>query len=388
MKLDPRAVVLDPWNGSGTTTSAAVSLGQPALGQDLNPVMVLVAKAGLLPDSEISSLLPLAKSILREIREVCKSPNAEPLETWLAPQSAVLIREIEVSINRVLVSHQEYTRLNNAVVLNAVSSIAAFFYVALFTTTRRLLGSFVPSNPTWVKGPASVRNRLRPSKRTIHELFMAEVLSLEGRLTRTGRQPGERRVSITLGNSESLQLSSESINVVVTSPPYCTRIDYAVATSIELAVLGLSAMEFDSIRRSLMGASTVSQRAPSANEKWGPTCNDFLERLYQHPSKASKTYYFKNHLQYFGSLKRSLGELGRVLCHGGQCVLVVQDSHYKELRNDVASIAVEMASNDGLLLRRRVDFASGRSMVGINKRAKDYLEKRITTESVLCLVKS
>lgn len=37
--------VLDPWNGSGTTTSAARRLGHCAIGFDLNPVMVVVARA-------------------------------------------------------------------------------------------------------------------------------------------------------------------------------------------------------------------------------------------------------------------------------------------------------------------------------------------------------
>lgn len=58
-KLSRGAVVLDPWNGSGTTTYTATSLGLNAIGIDLNPVMIIVARAHLLPPSESDHLRPL-----------------------------------------------------------------------------------------------------------------------------------------------------------------------------------------------------------------------------------------------------------------------------------------------------------------------------------------
>ena len=38
-------MILDPWNGSGTTTYAASQLGYTSRGLDLNPVMNIVARA-------------------------------------------------------------------------------------------------------------------------------------------------------------------------------------------------------------------------------------------------------------------------------------------------------------------------------------------------------
>ena len=57
--LAPRSSVLDPWNGSGTTTYAASQLGHTAIGLDLNPVMIVIARARMLSPSEANSLLPL-----------------------------------------------------------------------------------------------------------------------------------------------------------------------------------------------------------------------------------------------------------------------------------------------------------------------------------------
>lgn len=43
--LAKRSALMDPWNGSGTTTVSAALNGYKAIGFDLNPVMAVVAKA-------------------------------------------------------------------------------------------------------------------------------------------------------------------------------------------------------------------------------------------------------------------------------------------------------------------------------------------------------
>ena len=390
LSLPSEAVVFDPWNGSGTTTSAAAQLGYHALGQDLNPVMVLVAKAALLPRSEASSLVPLAKSIIATSRQMTGEGLADdPLETWIMPQNTGFIRRIEAQINRSLASYTHYVKLTNASALSNLSSLAAFFYVALFRATRRLLADFIPTNPTWIKTPETLRHRRRPTEQTVCNAFLAEVVSLSMRLsTITEDLKTDRRAVITLGNAESVSLPSHSVDAIVASPPYCTRIDYAVATSVELAVLRCSSNDFDGMRRSLMGTSTVPGHPLPVSKTWGGTCLSFLEKLHDHPSKASSTYYFKNHVQYFNSLKTSINELARVLRSQGTCTLVVQDSYYKELHNDVAGMTVEMAEDAGFYLGARKDFASNRSMAVINIRASKYVTKRITTETILCFSKA
>jgi hypothetical protein len=189
---------------------------------------------------------------------------------------------------------------------------------------------------------------------------------------------------IRLGNAKNTNIPNASADFVLSSPPYCTRIDYAVATSIELAILRMKEGSAELLRRSLMGTSTVSQDATEIDERWGRTCVAFLDKMKSHPSKASQTYYLKNHIQYFRDLHASTVELKRILKPGGACALVVQDSYYKEVHNDVPTIVAEMAASVDLRLTRSVDFPTQRSMVGRNKRARKYLGDRTVIESVLC----
>ncbi|WP_175149462.1 DNA methyltransferase [Paraburkholderia ultramafica] len=56
LELRPESIIFDPWNGSGTTTQSALDLGHRAIGFDLNPAMVVVAKARMLSPLDHPSL--------------------------------------------------------------------------------------------------------------------------------------------------------------------------------------------------------------------------------------------------------------------------------------------------------------------------------------------
>jgi DNA modification methylase len=384
------SLVLDPWNGAGTTTQAAHRLGFNAIGIDLNPAMVMVAKASLLSPREAPSLVPLAQSIIEKLDEhFCDKTDAEPLTKWLCAENAGWVRQIETAINRTLISHRDYQPLTTAGALDQASPLSAFFYVALFRAIRKLLQSFIPSNPTWVKTPKISQARKRPQLSAVKEAFLNETTRLADSLAKFGQVlvHDDATATVSLGNSEQLSLPSRVADLILSSPPYCTRIDYAMATAIELAILRFRDHSFDTLRRTLMGTSTVQSDALELSRKWGATCTKFLRKLHSHSSKASKTYYFKNHTQYFGSLHQSVQELSRVLKVGGLCILVVQDSHYKEVHNDVPTITTEMAEQFRLVLRRREDFVISRSMVRMNRRARKYLKLRQNIESVLCFQK-
>ncbi len=389
--LQGDSMVFDPWNGSGTTTQTAYRAGMPCIGTDLNPVMVVVAKAGLLSALDAESLPPLAQTIVEQAAQrQTEDLSDDPLHTWMIPQSAAAIRGLEQEIHRILVSHAEYRPLTSEDTLASISPLAAFFYVALFRTARRHLIDFIPSNPTWTKRPSSPAHRKRPTSDKIYKAFAEDVQLLSRKVTeaRTLFFDDASPASVRLGNAEAIGLQTNSVGAVISSPPYCTRIDYAVATAIELAVLRMGGGDFDTLRRSLTGTSTVQRDNQEVDPQWGETCVDFLDALYQHSSKASKTYYFKNHVQYFHSLHASLQEIARVLEPQAPCVLVVQDSYYKQIRNDIAQITCEMAENVGLQLRRQEHFSATRSMVGVNKKAKIYLQNRTNVESVLCFENS
>jgi DNA modification methylase len=381
--LASESIVVDPWNGSGTTTLAAAAIGVRAIGFDLNPIMVLVAKAELF-FGEKEKIIKVAERVIKLSQKKESALTEDPLEIWFYPSSARLIRSIEAAINENYVGTKSYSSLFSPAIINSVRPLVAFLYVCLFRSVRKLLLDFIPTNPTWVKNPKSPSNRKRPSREVIESGFLSEVRKLSSNLAEnTFDEKKLDGIDIKIGDSKNLPLAPNSVDAILTSPPYCTRIDYAVATSIELAVLRCTKSDFARIRRSLMGSSTVEKAPIAISKEWGGACIKFLDKLYKHPSQASKTYYYKTHLQYFSSLKQSIDEIARVLKPGAHGIIVVQDSYYKEIHNDVAKITIDMADLSGLRLVHRKDFQKSNSMSVINTRARKYLSERNSSETVL-----
>jgi len=376
---------MDGWNGSGTTTSVASALGHLTRGFDLNPVMVVVAKARLVSKREHSSLDPLAAEIIKKASADRAKPLVDDaLQLWMGPRGANDIRKLERAIQQLLLDHEHYEAPATRANFDNLSGIGAFLYLALFRTVRRLLQRFVASNPTWVKTPRNPAGRIRPSTETIFQVFRAQVLSMvdtEHAGLFEHQEIGQ--ADVCTASSDSLPIENKSVSFALASPPYCTRIDYAVATKPELAVLGYTEESFRKLRQSLLGTSTVPRVQPDVQKNWGRTCLTFLRQVREHDSRASDTYYYKNHLQYFQGLYKSIGELSRVLRKDGTCVLVVQDSYYKEIKNDLPHIVTEMAYEHSLRLTQFRHFKHARTMAAVNPSTHNYRSAFTATESVL-----
>jgi DNA modification methylase len=380
---------LDPWNGSGTSTAAAVGSGYRAMGFDLNPVMAVVAKARLLPNIDAPSITPLLSEITRKSARQRIGTEEDPLLTWFVPSAATEIRSIERAIHVILVCADQTSKSVDAA--SDMSSVASFFYVALFRTVRSLLGRFKASNPTWVTRPATLKSRIRPCAAEISRIFRQQVSIMSADIIAEPRQSHLANVECTVGvsSSENLPIRANSVDLVLSSPPYCTRIDYGVATSPELAVLGLRMdTQLRELRGKLIGTPTIQDSPPLPDSNWGPACSAFLKQVAQHPSKAAKSYYYKTYAQYFGGITRSLSEIARCVKPNGNCIIVIQDSYFKGIRADLATIFSEIAFAKRLVLSRRVDFPLSRTFAYINTKSRTYRSSTDSVESVLCYTKN
>lgn len=389
--LEPNrdAVLADPWNGSGTTTEVVQQCGFVGRGFDLNPAIVLVAKARLLRADIKPSHLSICDTILRGARRLADFDflPEEPLAIWFAPSSAGTLRGLERPIQSVLIAQSIHTRLATASTLATVSNLAAFFYVALFRTVRHFLDPFTTSNPTWIKEPSSPRARLRPTADAIRSTFRAEVRMMFETAGPRSRRSRTSRTTVEIGDSTCIPLASASATAVVSSPPYCTRIDYAVGTQPELAVLAASRVDFQALRSSMLGTPLTTGPRPALDSKWGTTCTALLDKIKTHPSHASGTYYYNNHVLYFDRLFRSLAEIARILRAPGQCILVVQDSYYKGILNDLQTITTEMLAHFSLEPRLRHDHYLRATKAAVNTWSLKYRAESTATESVLAFAK-
>ena len=394
--IKPNAIIMDPWNGSGTTTQVAMHRGFSAIGFDINPVMVIVAKAKLFNcdtvikrsvSENLESLIRIASELRFE-----RLFDEEPLESCLEPNSAECFRRLDRAIQFLMISDKYdaiYAREN----LAHITREASYFYLALFKTLRKFLSSYVSSNPTWIKMPLTKRPRIHVASEEIYKELRNQVHEMVDIINSCNDMKinidNTLHIQIERASSELIPLQSSSIDLVISSPPYCTRIDYAIATSPELALLGCSMNgDLKNLRDRMIGTPTMINEIPEVYSDWGPTCRSFLNAVETHNSKASKSYYYRYYIQYFDSIYRSFLEIDRTLVETGKCLIVVQDSYYKDINNNLPMIFCEMADSLEWVTLDRLDFQIKQTMASRNSRTKKYRSSSTATESVLVFEKS
>lgn len=373
--------VLDPWNGSGTTTSVVAAHGIDAHGFDLNPAAVVIAKARMLQSDTAPSLLPLARELLAATESDAFVSDDDLLLRWMTPRTVTAVRRLAATINRALIDIEP--PLEPARLSSEMSSLAALFYLALFQVVRKALSDFAGSNPTWIRQNVAEQEKVDIDLRTLRPSLLRVMPELALTVKNRGvPQSGQGRIGIAVADSAELPLEEDSVQAVITSPPYCTRIDYAVATLPELAALGVNGDELRTLRDRLIGTPTRDGSSPTSDTRWGTHATTLLHQVAAHGSAGSASYYLPFFSQYFAGMWRSLSEIGRIVAPGRPIVLVVQDSYYKEIHVDVPRVIADMAASLGWDSLARREFPA-RTMANINVHASKYRTRAFATEAVL-----
>lgn len=377
--------VLDPWNGSGTTTRAAVELGHVALGCDINPVATLTAAAKLANAQDAMHVHGLVKHLARASLELPISQN-DPLLLWLPRAAVKRFRAIQHGVLRELSSSPDGVVLSPTE--SAIPPLASFLLLALIRAARTIATFKPSSNPTWSRSAGVVRRY--PAGRIEQEWAM-QVKAMAEDLARTCTSSASGAAAIIeLANSKNLPFHDESVDFVLTSPPYCTRIDYSKGTSFELAALGVSeaAENYRTLRLASMGtplsrpANVVDTDASHSDEVVA-----LLASIKRHPSKASSTYYHRTYAQYFSDCHRSLSEIMRVLKPGGVAALIVQSSYYKEIYVDLPQLYVSEGVQIGFDSSVAGVTKVSRAFSQMNPKSSVYMRNKTYEESVVLLKK-
>lgn len=379
-----RLTVLDPWNGSGTTTRIAHEMGHKPIGFDLNPVANLVASAKIVHPDDAAHVTGLAKR-LAEARPV-EIAGDDPLIPWMARSVISQYRAIETGILAELATSKSGVAVRP--VHGNLPPLAAFMLLALIRAARRTASMHRGSNPTWTTPGEGRRSTIR----TLGRRWVERIVEMSGDLeaTKAGGMPVPWTGRISIGDARKLPLAGAGVDLVMTSPPYCTRIDYVVSSSFELAALGVGSdsSEFLELRRASMGTPLARKGAvPELPERWPASLCSLLESIRTHQSKASGSYYFKTFHQYFADAETSLKELHRVLRPGGLAVFVVQTSYYKELCVNLPSLYVDLGATLGFKGEIAGQAAVQRALAQIHPHSLHHRKESQYLEAVVALEK-
>lgn len=162
------------------------------------------------------------------------------------------------------------------------------------------------------------------------------------------------------GDSRELSkyFDSESVDLMITSPPYPGDHEYTKHTRLELIFMGYASniQEFRTIKKRMIRGSTTNIYKDDIDRKYVEHFNSIHEitSLIDERLKADNAtsgfekLYVRLVWEYFGGMYRTLKEAKKVLKKGGKIVLLVSDSHaFKMVHIQTAKILSEIGLDIG-----------------------------------------
>jgi hypothetical protein len=280
-RVRPGSLLVDPFCGSGTTLVEARAAGLRAVGTDLNPLAVLVARAKtwMVPVKRRNRLRDLGHEISGSVLEAGKSarrsgaqsaphrkpkgfdPNARDrrLAAWFAPHVRRELEMIATLLDDMRGDGSDPEEAEYADVLTAC--LSAILYKVSSRTSD--------TDGTWVDKQVGRGAAARHFAQRV-ELLHAGLADL----SRSGGPP-----DVHLADARKLGeiITPGTASAVLTSPPYAGTYDYAEHQRLRFDFLGLRHRDFDAgeigSRRSFLAS------APEADRQWRKALGATLETI-------------------------------------------------------------------------------------------------------------
>jgi DNA modification methylase len=320
--LDDSAVLLDPFAGSGTTLLAGETLGVRSLGIEAHPFVLRVAKAKLRWNANVYDLRKLAHRILSDAKN-----NQGDIQTEYPPLIHKCYPDgILSELDALKLAWEQYAD---------DSAVSELIWLAL-TSILRISSPVGTSHMELIQPKKRKQNNLRP-----FEAFPLQVNLMYRDMAHRQGLTEKPNATIYRGDARTCEpISTNSVDLVVTSPPYANNFDYADATRLEMSfwneVQGWKDLQ-GKVRRHLIRSCTqhVSAEKAVLSELLGdpdlspildelkPIC-DALER--ERLRHGGRKKYYLMIAAYFADLTKVWKALRRVCKPGSLLCFVIGDS--------------------------------------------------------------
>lgn len=324
--LGKRDLVLDPFCGTGTTLLACKEIGMSALGIDILPLSVFVTNTKL-SDFNPGNLQPIWLRLQRGFDE------AQNIDiSGMAALKKVFADEM---LKKVMLFKREILNIGRLAARN-------FFLLCLLSTLDKV--SMARKDGGFLRF-----SRLK------QPLPFREAFSLQVNLMLSDLEgsPFGTKCGACLacqGDSRRLPFEMDSIDAVITSPPYLNRHDYTRVYAAELLtgflrdVSELKELRYHSIR------SHVEARGVFKADGFKPPTE--LEEILRHLSQTSlpNSQVVPMIRGYFEDIYLTLRELYRVVKKGARVSFVVGNVRYGGIMIPVDTLLAEIGTDIGFSL--------------------------------------
>lgn len=212
--------VYDPFMGRGTTPLEAALMGRVPLGCDINPLSVLLTKPRLCP--------PTQKQVADRLSEIDLKDSEEAPEDLLVFFHAETLKEIS-ALRRYFRRRIESGKVDGVdewirlVALNRLTGHSKGFF-SVYTLP--------PNQAVSVKSQRKINEKRGqiPDRRDVRAVILKKSRQLlsecDPNLRRTLEQVADKKLLITSPADQTPRIPSNSVSLVVTSPPFLKVVQY------------------------------------------------------------------------------------------------------------------------------------------------------------------
>jgi DNA modification methylase len=371
---DTGEIILDPMVGSGTALVEALLADRAAVGVDLDPLAVKISRAKCTP-LDVQAAALFAEQIADRARLWVSHASKSGLENVLAPFDAATKEFLTYwFLPETLL---ELHGLATGIRLLAPDAVRNFFEVILSSVIITKSGGVSLARDLAHSRPHKVTHKRIRSPIDVFEEKAMRALGSLATLDNCGH-----RAVVLRGDSRALPLESESVDLIVTSPPYASAIDYVRAHKFSLVWLGYMIPQLTQARRKYIGAEV---RLENGSSVWSETARSCLRAVAERDERRSQVI-----ARYFVDMQRSIQEMFRVLRPGRACVIVVGSSTVRGVNILTQYALAEIGEAAGFRLvgvkERKIDRDRRLMPISCNS-SRLGIEARMHREHVIALVK-
>jgi len=367
-------VVLDPMMGSGTTVVEALLEGRYGIGLDIDPLALRLGQVKTMPldidslwtagnrvISRANALLSNGKTIEQSFSRRFDERTKAFIDYWFLP---VTQRELMALVLAI----QEVTDASTRRFLELTFSSVIITKSGGVSRARDLAHSRPHLDETKIPKNAIEQFSLRLRKN------LAGIAQLKTNGTMAFPVAGDAR---------SMPFAGETIDLIVTSPPYANAIDYMRAHKFSLVWLGESIEDLSALRAEYIGSERTRhvQYAALPHDS-----EQIIEQLAQRD--GSKAAILR---KYLTEMRSVLAEMYRVLRSDSAAIVVVGTSVMRNIdvqtHRCLAGIAAEAGFEVVGVVQRALDRNKRMMPARFGKKTCSMIEQRMHEEYVIGLLK-
>ncbi|MCY4526574.1 MAG: DNA methyltransferase [Anaerolineaceae bacterium] len=398
----PSEIVLDPMMGSGTTIVEAFLAERQAKGFDIDPLACLQTrvKTTPLPADELRqqshALLSRARSALshdragieRRLAGRFDSQTGKFVDYWFARETQTELQALLEQIEKVPDAGERIflSLVFSATIITKSGGVSLAFDLA-HTRPHRAKRVLDPAGKVILDNTAAVpEHRARFLTKTLKSPLDEFQRRLESNVQGLKSLPTSLpRPRVEEGDAGRLPLTDESVDLIVTSPPYASNaIDYMRSHKFALVWLGHAIDSLSSLRSTYIGADATAGFAFATLPPFTGEVLDALAALDGKKAQALRRYY--------SEMKRVLREMYRVLRPGKAAILVVGNSVMRGMDTKTQCCLAAIGRETGFEVPhvgvRRLDRNRRMMPVSTMKDVNSVIQQRMHEEYVIGFYKS